>query len=137
MLRPQGKGPFPAIIALHGCGGLWQRDGTLTARHADWGERLRTWGYVVLFPSSYGSRGYTNLCKKKNRPVKYSHRIEDLRAAADWLAAQPFVDPGKIAVFGWSGGGSTLLRALAPDKAPRKAKFRAAIALYPGCKTIL
>ena len=124
-------------MTLHGCGGLWRSDGTLTSRHSDWGERLRAWGYVVLFPDSYGSRGHTNLCKKKKRPVKFSHRVTDVRNAADWLATQPFVDGKKIALFGWSNGGSTLLRALAPGKSPRKTEFKTAIAFYPGCKTIV
>jgi len=30
LLRPQGAGPFPAIIALHGCGGLSDRSGPNT-----------------------------------------------------------------------------------------------------------
>lgn len=60
-----------------------------------------------------------------------------MRDAADWLAAQAFTDASKIALIGWSNGGSTLLRALAPGRAPRKTEFRTAIALYPGCKTIV
>lgn len=33
---PAGQGPFPAVIALHGCGGLWREHGQLSMRHADW-----------------------------------------------------------------------------------------------------
>ena len=41
LLRPKGRGPFPAVVALHGCGGLWKRNSkVLTSRHADWGKRL-------------------------------------------------------------------------------------------------
>jgi dienelactone hydrolase len=54
--RPVGPGPFPAIVALHGCGGLWRENGTLSIRHSDWGERLAESGFIVLMPDSYGSR---------------------------------------------------------------------------------
>jgi dienelactone hydrolase len=26
LLRPEGRGPFPAAVLLHGCGGLWGND---------------------------------------------------------------------------------------------------------------
>lgn len=138
LLRPKGDGPFPAVIALHGCGGLWKRNQTdFSARHADWAERLKDAGYVVLFPDSFKPRGHASLCRSEDRPVKHSHRVADLRAAADWLAGQSFVDAKRIAVLGWSYGGGVTLRALAPGRKPDKVEFVAAIAFYPGCKWLL
>jgi len=137
MLRPSGAGPFPAVVALHGCGGLWKRKKrALTSRHADWGYRLQKAGYVVLFPDSFGSRGQKSLCKVKKRPVKHHHRVGDIRGAADWLKAQPFVDGNKIALLGWSNGGTSLLYSLAPDRAPKTTDFRTAIGFYPGCRLV-
>jgi len=137
MLRPAGAGPFPAVVALHGCGGLWMRKKkALTSRHADWGNRLQGAGYVVLFPDSFGSRGQKSLCKIKKRPVKHRHRVGDIRGAADWLAAQPYVNRNKIALLGWSNGGTSLLYSLAPDKAPMTTEFRTAIGFYPGCRLV-
>ena len=82
MLRPDGKGPFPAVVALHGCGGLWKRKKReLTSRHADWGNRLQRAGYVVLFPDSFGSRGQKSLCKIKKR-VSCAMACALLRASA-------------------------------------------------------
>src|SRR4051794_19009426 len=40
LVRPAGPGPFPAIVALHGCSGLYGRTGELSARHEDWARRL-------------------------------------------------------------------------------------------------
>lgn len=137
LLRPEGQGRFPAVVALHGCGGVFGRNGRMSSRDLDWAKRLRDAGYVVLFPDSFGSRGHGSLCKVKPRPVKHSQRVGDARAAADWLAGQPFVDPRRIALLGWSNGGSTLLRAMAPDAAPSKTEFAAAIAFYPGCRYVL
>jgi len=55
--RPSGDGPFPAVVALHGCAGLAGRSGPIAARYRDWGERLAADGFVVVFPDSFGSRG--------------------------------------------------------------------------------
>lgn len=137
VVRPEGAGPFPAVVALHGCGGLFKANGQFTSRHADWAERFRKAGYAVAFPDSFGSRGYKSLCKIKNRPVKHADRVADLRGTADWLAVQPFIDPKRIALLGWSNGGSTLMRAIAPDAAPLKTDFLAAIAFYPSCRWAL
>ncbi len=51
--RPEGKGPFPAIVAMHSCDGLGGADSPVAARYADWGERLAAAGFVVLFPDSF------------------------------------------------------------------------------------
>ena len=39
--RPHGNGPFPAIVHLHGCGGL------TAARRAHDAEQITRWGYVI------------------------------------------------------------------------------------------
>lgn len=41
-----------------------------------------------------------------------SVEVEDQRAGLAWLKAQPFVDPAKIAVYGWSYGGFMTLKLL-------------------------
>src|SRR4051812_13209533 len=60
LYRRGGGGPFPAVVALHGCGGLQNRSGKVAARFADWGDRLAAAGLVVLFPDSFSSRGLVN-----------------------------------------------------------------------------
>ena len=30
LAKPEGAGPFPAIVALHGCGGLWAKSGKMS-----------------------------------------------------------------------------------------------------------
>src|SRR5262245_20738368 len=49
LFRPEGAGPFPAVVGLHGCGGLINRAGKLGERYRDWGERLAAAGFSVLF----------------------------------------------------------------------------------------
>ena len=50
LTKPQGNGPFPAIVMLHGCRGIDK------AQDA-WAERFATWGYVALQVDSYAPRG--------------------------------------------------------------------------------
>src|SRR5512140_1480438 len=54
--NPGGVGPFPAVVLLHGCGGISQR------RDHRWAERLTGWGYVTLQVDSFGLRGLSSVC---------------------------------------------------------------------------
>ena len=135
--RPSGPGPFPAVVALHGCSGLYGRDNaSLSSRHGDWAERLVAAGFAVLFPDSFNPRGYKEICTVKDRPIVPRDRADDALAAAYWLAAQPFVDARQINLLGWSHGAMTILQTIRPGFLPAEPRFRAAIAFYPGCREI-
>ena len=141
MFKPQGQGPFPAIVAMHGCSGLWSSKKTteLSPRHADWGRRLSALGYVVIFPDSYGSRDLGPQCKNDDREVEpYRERVEDANAALRYLQTLPYVKPAAIILLGWSNGGSTVLYAVRAKDTPKPdaPDFRAAVAFYPGCSAI-
>ena len=106
LYRPAGSGPWPAIVALHGCGGPWQ------PRDDDWGNRLAGAGFLVVFPDSFGSRGLGSQCREVRRSVTASGlRRRDALAAAQWLFDRPGTPPGGVVLMGWSDGGSTLLAA--------------------------
>lgn len=135
ILRPEGEGPFPAVVAMHGCGGLYNTRGRLKPRSADWGARLRDAGYVVVFPDSFGSRGQGKLCTVVDRPVSQTDRVADAFGAAKWLAAQPEIDARRLALIGWSNGGTTVLWTAAHG-ADGGADFRSAIAFYPWCRDV-
>lgn len=140
MLRPEGNGPFPAVVALHGCGGLFRSEaqgGRFSSRHADWADRLLAAGYVVLFPDSFGSRNAPGQCSVADRVASPRTRAGDAAAAARWLAGQSFVDPARLGLMGWSNGGSTVLWAVTRKLAASEADFKVAIAFYPGCRTPL
>lgn len=137
LFRPDGPGRFPAVIALHGCAGLYGRHGDLAPRHADWAKRLVAEGHVVLFPDSFGSRGAGPQCKVQDRitrPAK--ERRDDAFAAKAYLQGRADVDPRAVSLLGWSNGGSAVLYTVgqkrpAQDGGPDFAK---AIAFYPGCR---
>jgi dienelactone hydrolase len=149
---PKIHGPaiqMPAIIALHGCGGLFRPNGELTRLTRDWAERWVRAGYVVVFPDSFGSRGLGPQCTVVDRKIVPRHRADDVNAVALWLARQPFVDARRMALVGWSNGGSTVLSALRPNGQPVGVdptlksgsepgiEFKTAIAFYPGCRGFL
>ena len=69
-----------------------QQNGDMGSRHDDWAERFAAAGYVVLFPDSFGPRGVDSICNTRERRIVPRERGADAAAAADWLAAQPFVD---------------------------------------------
>ncbi|WP_324133163.1 dienelactone hydrolase family protein [Bosea sp. (in: a-proteobacteria)] len=137
LYRPKGPGPFPAVVALHGCGGLFRESGKLSLRHSDWGERLAAEGYVVLMPDSYGSRRLGSQCGVKEVTVRASReRVADAAAARHWLQARSDIRSERIALLGWSGGGSSVLAAIRKDRRPadEQPDFARAIAFYPGCR---
>ena len=140
----------PSITAsrrLHFFAYSW---GEVSERPADshWGflERLRGWGYVVLDVDSMSPRGLyrhntgssgSTKTGVDRRYVDAFPRMLDALGARAYLAAQPFVRPGAIAVLGMSQGGTTALYALAPDfRPPATAGFAAAVALYPWCQEL-
>jgi hypothetical protein len=62
LYKPEGAGPFPAVIGMHGCDGLVDQDGKVHPLYGTWGETLSKEGYLVLLPDGFGSRGHGNLC---------------------------------------------------------------------------
>ncbi len=139
MFRPEGKGPFPAVVAMHGCGGLGGTTIPISARNLDWGRQLAAQGFVVVFPDSYGSRGLGPQCLVRDRTVRPGkERVADAVAAKQWLQRRPDVEPSRVALLGWSNGGSAVLWAAAADRKPKDGlpDFHAAVAFYPGCRPI-
>ena len=39
LYKPDGDGPFPTVIALHGCGGLGGGSEPVLSRYRDWAEQ--------------------------------------------------------------------------------------------------
>ncbi len=138
LYQPQGAGPHPAVIALHGCGGLLNALGLPSARHADWGERLAREGFLVIMPDSFRSRWLGSQCGISDRAVRPGReRVADVLAAKTWLQARGDVKPGSISLLGWSNGGSTVLAAVRTDRKPADGApdLARAVAFYPGCRS--
>jgi dienelactone hydrolase len=138
VFRPEGTGPFPAIIGLHDCGGLTNATGAVAAKYRDWAQLLVKDGFIVMFPESYGSRGMGNQCATRNRPVRPDReRVADAVASRRWLEQQPDVRTDHISLLGWATGGSSVLWTVRPQrKSDDKRDFRSAVAFYPACRRL-
>ncbi|MGY8708563.1 dienelactone hydrolase family protein [Bradyrhizobium sp. 18BD] len=137
LFKPAGEGPFPTVIALHGCGGLGGHADPVLPRYRDWAERLLKAGNAVLLPDSYGSRELGPQCRVKEMHVKARReRVADIAASRAWLMKQSWVARDRISLIGWANGASALLWAVRPQSVARDAvpDFRAAIAFYPDCR---
>lgn len=137
LFKPEGAGPFPTVIALHGCGGLGGRSDPVLPRYRDWAERLLKAGNAVLLPDSYGSRELGPQCRVKEMRVKARReRVTDIAASRAWLMKQNWVARDRVSLIGWANGASALLWAVRPQSTARDAgpDFRAAIAFYPDCR---
>jgi len=141
LYRPAGDGPFPAIVALHGCGGLSGRSGPVSTRYRDWGERLSAAGFAVLFPDSFGSRGLASQCTVRERSVRTAReRVADAIAARRWLQNHSWVVAGRVSLLGWQNGAVaalwTVRRRGSTGAGESAADFRSAVVLYPGCRRL-
>lgn len=122
--RPEGDGRFPAVVLMHGCGGIHPNAKTY------WPQRLVFWGYVVLVVDSFTTRNIDNTCKRY-----LPDRVFDAYGALDYLATLPFIDAGHVALLGFSAGGIAALEATKSNGNEQlmDRKFKAAIGYYPVC----
>ena len=146
VFQPAGQAAKGTVIALHGCGGLYatagSRKGQLNARHQAMADLLVEQGYAVVFPDSLTPRGVSELCTQKlgTRQIDQRERRADTLAALTWVAAQPWAQAQRIALLGWSHGGSAVLSATdvaRADISGQALQPAVAIAFYPGCSAAL
>lgn len=134
---PQGNGPFPAVVLMHGCGG-WQPAVRYTMNA--YAEFLAAKGFVVLDLDSFGPRylGGGKVCEDVDRQVDaLDYRTHDAADALRYLQAQPFVDPANVFLMGQSNGGSVAINVAKGDGPHRNAGgnggYAGVVAYYPWC----
>ncbi|MGO8744443.1 MAG: acetylxylan esterase [Thermoguttaceae bacterium] len=89
---PKGKGPFPAMLCLHGHGGSAEAVFDPKGIYKGLADRFARGGYVVLAPSFTHQKYAANV-------------LWDLFRCVDILASGPEVDKERIGVGGLSMGG--------------------------------
>lgn len=133
--KPEGNGPFPAVVLLHGCGGFEDSKN----RSEAWSERLLSWGYVTLIVDSFGPRGVSSICNDTMQILHFFRvRAQDSYDGKDFLTKLPYVDGRRIALMGWSHGAGVVLKALNKwlEFEKKNAPFNAGIAFYPYCNML-
>ena len=123
--KPDGNGPFPALVLLHGCGGP-------QPGNALWAAELNTWGYVTLEVHSFFGRGVNEICTNSSK-VTVSERVTDAYAALDHLRTLPLVDKDRIGVMGWSHGAIVVQSVLWEHRRINEPRFKTGVAMYPSC----
>jgi dienelactone hydrolase len=126
---PTGEGRFPAVVILHGSGGV---DG----RGEQYARALAAAGIASLEVDMWGARAIANRDGIARRPWSY-HAMTDAYGALRFLSAHPRISADQIGAMGMSFGANMsvfvaservggLYGAGGPD-------FRAAVPIYPSC----
>ena len=154
VFTPQGPhaAKMPAVVMMHGRAGAYSSaaDGdygatTLSRRHQQWGHLWAQQGYLAVLVDGFGPRGYPQGFPRfsyDSRPESLNEvtvRPLDAYGALVWLRTRNDVIADRIALQGWSNGGSAALATMALAGAPGIAAltpvtgFRGALVFYPAC----
>ena len=106
--KPHGKGPFPAVVLVHG--GPW-------VRGWDWewepeSQFLAAHGYVVIRPEFRGSTGYGGKLFEAGFKQWGLKMQDDIADATRWASAQGLADAKRTCIAGASYGGYATLMGL-------------------------
>lgn len=115
--KPDGPGPFPAVLQIHGCGGA-------KPIQDEYAQAARDVGALVVVLDSLAPRGIDFdaalrlVCS--GRVLRGRERAGDLVAGLEMLRRRDDVDAARLAVAGWSHGGWTIMDLLALDTPKEK-----------------
>lgn len=112
LFEPEGDGPFPVVVTVHG-GPESQWRPWYSPAFAPLTQFLVSCGYAVAAPNVRGSTGYGKRFEHLDDVELRLDSVQDLAALHAWLAARPNVDGSRAAVYGRSYGGYMVLAALA------------------------
>jgi dipeptidyl aminopeptidase/acylaminoacyl peptidase len=109
LYRPDGPGPFPVVLSIHGGPEAQERP---VYRYAGLYQHLLAAGIGVLAPNAHGSTGYGAAYQRSIHRDWGGVDLADFEGAAAFLRATPWADPGRVGVFGASYGGFAALSCL-------------------------
>lgn len=140
LLKPEGEGPFPAVMLGHQCGGLVFNKANPRAANwsmLQWAKDFQQAGYVALLVDFMGPRGATQVCQGAQAGVTLGRTTQDFFQAAEHLRKLPYVDANKVALVGFSQG--ALIAFYNNSKRVRETMgasrgFDAYVSFYPLCR---
>jgi carboxymethylenebutenolidase len=98
--EPKGEGPHPAVILLHGAGGIDDHPRTMLRERA---RDLARAGYVALIPHYFDRTG-TDLKNANRNRRHFQAWMETVRDAVSYASARPNVDRRRVGLLGYSLG---------------------------------
>lgn len=119
---------YPVLMYVYGGPGSQNVNNSFgSGSRTAWHNLLVQDGYLVVCVDNRGTGGRGAKFKKQVYLNLGKYETEDQIAAAKWLGSQGYVDPSRIAIWGWSYGGymSSMALALGSDV------FKLAIAVAP------
>lgn len=127
MLRPRDFDPakrYPVLLTQYSGPGSQQ---VADRWNLDWEDALVDAGYIVVCADGRGTGFRGEAFKKCTYGNLGELEVEDQLSTARYMASQPYVDPARIGIYGWSYGGFMALScALKGD-----GLFKMAIAVAP------
>ena len=105
---PEGDGPHPVIIQIHGGPEGQSRPG-FSSTYQYWASEL---GVAVLVPNVRGSSGYGKTYVSMDNGLNRKRSVEDIGALLDWIETQPNLDKDRVIVYGGSYGGYMVLASM-------------------------
>ena len=106
--RPQGDGPFPVLIRIHGGPEGQSRPWFSWTTQYFVNESK----FAVLVPNVRGSSGYGKTYLTLDNGYKREDSVKDIGMLLEWIAEQPELDADNIAVYGGSYGGYMVLASM-------------------------
>ncbi len=138
LFKPQGAGPFPAVIYLGFCAGFDEQ--VERAVQKTLVERLPAKGFATLIVDPNTARGEANgVCDEADSSESNAHRYalrgtEDDYAALNALAKLPDIDPKRVFLLGYGhAGNSAILATDSHAAAKHPLTFAGVVTYWPYC----
>ncbi len=115
--RPDGNGPFPVVVMVHG-GPESQFRPAFLPSFSPLTQHLVSRGFAVAVPNVRGSTGYGKRYEHLDDVRLRLDSVRDLGSLHDWLGTMPEIDASRAVLYGRSYGGYMTLAGLAfqPDR---------------------
>ena len=127
LIRPTGAGRHPVFVEVYGGPAGQTVTKQWPSERQIFEQYLARHGWVVFSLDNRGTPHRGTAFEGQIYKAAGTVEVHDQLAGLAWLKSQAYVDPAKIAVFGWSYGGYMTLRLL--EKAPHA--YAAGIAVAP------
>jgi dienelactone hydrolase len=130
-----GNDKLPAVVLLHSSGGI----GGTGSMIDEWSKELNQIGIATFVIDSFAGRGIVNTLFDQSQ-LGWLNMVADSYRVLEILAGHPRIDSSRVAVMGFSRGGTATLYSamnrLYDTLGPaNNLRFAAHLALYPNCAT--